>query len=117
MVPFKIQVTQEILHQCKNAGVPGDDEVLGNVCPIAVTIKNMFPNVYVADDYLYPYGQDSKSKIELPPIARHFINVFDSLRMMPNVRLKIPAFEFEIEIPDEVIEGIKVADVLEEECC
>jgi hypothetical protein len=111
MVPFKIQVTQAIIHQCKHVGVPGDTGAVGNVCPIAVTIKHMFPDAYVANEYLFPYGEHTTSKIELPPVAKDFINLFDSLCMMPNVRLKIPAFEFEIEIPDEVVEGIDVRDV------
>jgi len=112
MTPFKIQVTEEIIHQCKDAGVPGEAEVLGNVCPIATTIKDMFPDVYVANEYLFPYGQKSTLKIKLPQIARNFINLFDSLCMMPNVRLKIPAFEFEIEIPEEVIEKVSIENVM-----
>ncbi|MBS1936137.1 MAG: hypothetical protein JST96_19210 [Bacteroidetes bacterium] len=108
MLPFKIRVTRKIIHQCKYAGTPGDENILGNVCPVAVAVKDMFPYVYVANDFLYPYGKDTNLKIELPSIAKHFITLFDSLSTDIETRLLIPTFEFDIEIPDEVIEMIKI---------
>jgi len=49
-------------------------------------------------------------KIELPKIAQDFIKVFDSLSAIHKVRLRLPEFEFEISIPDEVIAQIDIDD-------
>jgi hypothetical protein len=107
-VNFKIQVTKEIIAQCKEVGVLDDVDIIGNKCPIAVAMKGIFPEVHVSNLYFYPFGRDVERKIDLPQIAQNFINLFDSLCTIAKTRLLIPAFEFEIEIPDEVIESISI---------
>lgn len=107
-VNFKIQVTKEIIAQCKEVGVLDDVDIIGNKCPIAVAIMHIFPEVHVSNLFIYPFGRDVERKIILPQIAQNFINLFDSLCTITKTRLLIPAFEFEIEIPDEVIDRISI---------
>jgi len=108
-VPFKIHVTKQIIAQCKEVGVLDDVDIIGDICPIAVAIKNLFPNVHVSNEHIFPFGMDTKSKIPLPKKAQEFINEFDSLSISTDLRLLIPELEFEIAIPDEVIEKISIA--------
>ncbi|HLK30890.1 MAG TPA: hypothetical protein VKT28_20100 [Puia sp.] len=114
-VNFKIQVTKEIIAQCKEVGVLGNADIIGNECPIAVAVKHIFPDVHVTNFYLFPFGMNTENKILLSPIAQNFVNLFDSLSMIPRTRLLIPAFEFEIEMPDSVLEQIKIEDLFSQE--
>ncbi|MES1218765.1 MAG: hypothetical protein ABUT20_24890 [Bacteroidota bacterium] len=114
-VNFKIQVTKEIIRHCKDVGVWDDEDNTGNNCPIAVAIKHIFPDVHVSDFYLSPLGLNASTKIHLAPIAQNFIKVFDSLRKIPRTRLLIPAFEFDIEIPDSILEQIDIKELFAKE--
>ncbi|HEU5166218.1 MAG TPA: hypothetical protein VFU29_11790 [Chitinophagaceae bacterium] len=49
----------------------------------------------------------------MPVIAKQFIKLFDGFRFTPRLRLMLPAFEFTIDIADEVIEQINIDDVKE----
>jgi hypothetical protein len=111
-VNFNIQITKEIITQCKEVGVFDDIDSIGDKCPIAVAIKHIFPEVHVSDHFIYPFGRDIEKKIDLPAVAQHFVNLFDSLRPIPRTRLLIPAFDFDIDIPDEVIEKIDIRELI-----
>ena len=88
-----------------------------NNWPIAFALADMFPLVYVTNDYIFPFGIDGDKekdiKIPLPPIAQQFIKLFDGFRLTPKLRLLLPAFEFIIDIPDEVIEQININEARE----
>ncbi len=120
-VPFAIKVTKEILELSKECGTHNDIEVTGNNCAIAVALKDIFPEVYVSGHHIYPFGIDEDNasvdlKIEMPKIARDFVNVFDSLCAIHKQRLLLPEFEFEISIPDEVIAEIDIDEVSAVDC-
>jgi hypothetical protein len=53
--------------------------------------------------------------IHLPAIAQNFIKVFDSLVAMPRVRLLTPEFDFDISIPDKLLERINIDDIQQAE--
>lgn len=108
-VPFKIHVTKQIIAQCKEVGVLDDVDIIGDICPIAIAIKDLFPEVHVSNQYIFPLGMNTEAKIPLPKKAQEFINEFDSLSISTDLRLHLPALEFEIQIPDEVIETISIA--------
>ena len=79
-------------------------------------MKDIFPDVNVTGDYIYPFGIDyndrwDELKIHLPKVAQDFINVFDSLSAIPNQRLRLPEFDFEIVIPDEIIAEINIDEI------
>ncbi len=98
------------------SGIDGDIDKIGRNCAIAVSLNDMFPEVFVTTDYIYPFGINGNNnagelKIELPQVAKDFVKVFDSLRAIPRVRLCLPEFDFEISIPDEVISRINIDEV------
>ena len=114
---FKIAITKEIIAQCKNCGTGNDDRRVENNCAIAVALADIFPKVYVTDIHVFPFGIDGDKekdlKIPMPVIAQQFIKLFDGFRFTPRLRLILPAFEFTIDIPDEVIEQINIEDAKE----
>ena len=116
-VQFNIAITKEIIAQCKNCGTGNDDRRVENNCAIAIALADIFPKVYVTDLYIFPFGikgdQEKDIKISMPVIAQQFIQLFDGFRFAPRLRLMLPAFEFAIDIPDEVIEQINIDDVRE----
>lgn len=114
-VSFKIQVTKEIISQCKDVGALNNADIIGNKCPIAVAIKHIFPDVHVSNFYLFPFGMHTEQKILLSPVAQNFIKLFDSLSMIPRTRSIIPAFEFKIDIPDSVLEQIDIRELFLQE--
>ena len=114
-VPFKIKITKDVLELSKSCGSE-ELEIIGENCAIALGLKHIFPEVVVTGDYIYPFGIDyndrwDELKIALPKIAQDFIRVFDSLSVIPNQRLRLPEFEFEISIPDEIIAEINIDKV------
>ena len=114
-VNFKIQVTKEIIRQCKDVGVFDNADIVGNKCPIAVAVKHIFPDVHISNFYLFPFGMHTEIKMPLSPIAQNFIKLFDSLCQIPRTRLIIPAFEFEIEIPDTIVEQVDIRELFLQE--
>ena len=116
-IQFKIAITKEIIAQCKNCGTGNDDRRVENNCAIAVALADIFPKVYVADTYIFPFGIDGDKekdiKTPMPVIAQQFIKLFDGFRFTPRLRLMLPEFEFTINLSDEVIEQINIDDVRE----
>ena len=116
-IQFKIVITKEIIAQCKNCGTTNDDRRVENNCAIAVALADIFPKVYVTDLYIFPFGiegdKEKDIKISMPVIAKQFIKLFDGFRFTPRLRLMLPAFEFTIDIADEVIEQINIDDAKE----
>src|SRR4026209_2272968 len=100
-VQFKINVTKEILESSQECGSHNDIERIGEKCAIALALKDIFPEVFVTGNYIYPLGiQESTQcddiKIAMPKVAQDFIQVFDSLCFRHKRRLLLPEFEFEI---------------------
>lgn len=112
-VQFTVSITKDILKQSKNCGPKAPEN--GNNCAIAIALKDIFPDVYVSADCVHPFGNtDDASKkihIPLPPVARQFVKLFDGFYLTPGLRLLLPAFEFPIEIDDEVINMINIDEV------
>jgi|GEM_PF-1467162 hypothetical protein len=115
-VQFKIKVTKDILQMSKECGVREDVATIGKNCAIALTLKDIFPDVFVSGDNIYPFGREDidpshNVTIPMPKIARDFVKVFDSLSAIHNLRSRLPEFEFSIEIPDEIISEIDIEEV------
>ena len=115
--PFKIFITKEIIAHCKNCGTGNEAHRIENNCAIAVALATIFPKVYVTNLFIFPFGIDGDKeedlKIPIPLIAQQFIKLFDGFRLTPKLRLLLPAFEFTIDIPDEVIDQINIDEVRE----
>jgi len=114
---LKIAITKQILEQCKNCGNEMEEHEIGNNCAVAFALMDIFPNVYVTNYFIFPFGiEDERQqnlKIPLPVVAQQFIKLFDGFRLTPKLRLLLPEFEFNIDVHDEVIEQINIDEVRE----
>jgi hypothetical protein len=108
---FTIRITKKIIDHAKFCG-GREQQSIGENCAIAIAIKDLFPAAFVSKNHIHPLGfEQAGMSIELPPIARDFIRVFDSLVAMPKVRLMLPEFEFLISIPDKLLEQINIDEI------
>lgn len=114
---LKIAITKEIIQRCKNCGNANEEHEIGRTCAIAVALIDIFPNAYVTNHYIFPYGieyeREQVLKIPLPVIAQQFIKLFDGFRLTPKLRLLLPEFEFTVDVDDDVIEEINIDEVRE----
>lgn len=90
---------------------------MGRNCAVAFALADIFPDVYVTNYYILPFGigseKDQVLKIPLPIIAQQFIKLFDGFYLTPKLRLLLPEFDFTIDVPDEVIAQINIDEVRE----
>ncbi len=116
-VQFTIRITKEIIEHCKKCGTENNKWEIGSNCAVAFALKDIFPDVYVTNYYIFPFGIDAEKaedmKIAMPVIAQQFIKLFDGFSLMPNLRPLLPEFEFSINIPGEVIDQINIDEVEE----
>ena len=116
-VQFKIRITKEIIEHCKNCGTENGTQDIGRNCAVAFALRDIFPDVYVTNYYIFPFGIDYEKgkdiKITMPVITQQFIKLFDGFYLTPNLRLLLPEFEFTINIPDEAIDLINIDEVSE----
>ena len=116
-VQFKIRITKEIIEHCKKCGVENNKREIGSNCAVAFALKDIFPDVYVTNYYIFPFGIDAEKekdvKIAMPVIAQQFIKLFDGFYLMPNLRPLLPEFEFIINIPGEVIDQVNIDELME----
>jgi len=113
-IQFKISITKDIIDQAKHCGTENDTYQMGRNCAIALALKDIFPEVYVTNYFIFPFGiENNEEKIALPVIAQQFIKLFDGFRLTPNLRLLLPEFEFAIDIPAEVIDAVNIDEIKE----
>ena len=114
---LNIAITKEIIERCKNSGNENEEREIGKNCALAFALMDIFPNVYVTNYYIFPFGieheKDQDLRIPLPIVAQQFIKLFDAFYLTPKLRLLLPEFEFTIDVPDEVIEQINIDEVRE----
>ena len=55
-IQFKIQTAKDIIFESKNCGVDNDISEVGNKCAIAVASKQLFPQVYITNFHIFPFG-------------------------------------------------------------
>jgi hypothetical protein len=59
-----------------------------NNCAIAFALAHIFPNLYVTNYCIFPFGIDGDKlkeiKIPMPLIAQQFIKLFDGFRLTAN---------------------------------
>ncbi len=112
-VQFTIAVTKEIIKRCKNCG--NEPHTVEKNCAVAFALVDIFPEVYVTNHFIFPFGIDSEKekniKIPLPAIAQQFIKLFDGFHLTPGLRLLLPEFEFALDLTDEVIGHINIDEV------
>lgn len=124
MVKLKISVTKEIIGRSANCGGAIDNikDGVGSNCAIALAIKDVFPFAWTDSQYIIPFTQeltysdlfhiiDSEHEIliKLPKKAQQFIEDFDE--SSPNMRIQMDPIEFEVEIPDIVLDKMDISEV------
>jgi hypothetical protein len=107
---LKIKVTKDILKKSMYCGLTPDLSNSTENCAIALAIRNVFPKATVGR-FEIKYNDKALSISELPIEAELFISRFDKFYKMPDQRLEMDEIEFEIDVPDEVIDAIGIEDV------
>ena len=114
---LKISITKEIIERSIHCGSGNGGHEIGRNCAVAFALSDIFPDVYVTNYYISPFGieyeKEEALNIPLPTIAQQFIKLFDGFHLIPKLRLLLPEFEFTIDVPDEVIEQINIDEVRE----
>ena len=111
---LKIKVTKEHIEKAKYCSSDFPEN-----CAIAIAVKDIFPRAYVAFNFFFVdqklfrqwlHIKDEKKTqqferdygISLPAKARSFIHRFDY--STPTERSQLNELEFEVDIPDHIIE-------------
>ena len=108
---LKIKVTKEVLKKAMYCGT--DDKPGGTPsenCAIALAVRDLFPKarVFTTDLSLTEF---LNNYIPHSPSTMYYILKFDSLSETPEKRLELPEYEFEIEVPEDVINSIGLEQV------
>jgi hypothetical protein len=127
---LKIKVTKEVLKKTQYCAVGRHNLPEGipyvaalattTSCAIAVAVRDIFPRARVSPSIIQLTSDIPLQHIfvELPDNARSFIKEFDSLREAAGFdrgfdkRLEMDELEFEIEVPEEVIDSIGIEDYM-----
>lgn len=102
-VQLKIKVTRK--------QIDGGCRLNGRYCGIALAARDIFRQAHVTASSIRPfyYDDDRYTEIPLPENAMRFIRDFDGTEY--DKRPDLPELEFEITIPDEVIEKINIDEL------
>ena len=98
MTTVQINITKEVLEKTANC-----DEGRAANCAVAYVVRKLIPCAQVSSCLIYINNDpiDYRS-IPLPKKATAFIKLFD--RLLPNERLLITPFSFNIKISDKILE-------------
>jgi predicted metal-dependent TIM-barrel fold hydrolase len=106
---LKVKVTKDILQKSKDCGLANNGTSLITHCAIAIAVRDLFPNAVVTYHTIQPFGVDTLEEIINDPMTSKFILQFDT--SWPEQRVLLPEFEFEMSIPDSVIEKINIEEL------
>lgn len=111
-VKLKIKITKEILRRSK------DCIFTTRNCAFSLAMRDIFPDAWVAAKVVFPFVGDlmPPQRLFLPEFAltkemSQFIRKFDS--STPSQREEFDEQEFEVEIPDNIVEMINIEEVKE----
>jgi hypothetical protein len=105
---LKIFVTPEILERAKWCGEVGG--LAAYNCAIALAVREIFPKASVTRHSIHPFDSPD-FHMPLPSAATAFISDFDV--STPKQRPDMPPIDFEIDVPDSVIEMIGIEEATE----
>lgn len=109
---IKINITKEILEKSKMCNTEPGETMIGHNCAIALAVREVLPNCWVATHDIIRSYCDSKVIALLPKEATDFILEFDS--RTPEQRILLPEFRFEIEVEDsEILDSIEITELKE----
>jgi hypothetical protein len=111
---LKIKVTKEILEKAKYCGI--EKGSVGTNCAIALAVREIFPDAFVAKWEILPFFNDELSPqemelyaIKLPQKATEFISKFDNGSYWS--RVKMEPIEFTVTVPKIVIDKINTEEL------
>lgn len=101
---FKLKITKDILRKSMMCGTNYPEDVSTN-CAFALAFNELVPNTSVGLHHTLFCNENSKalSYTNLTTEQISFIRQFDILATEPEKRLLLPEQEFDVKIPDEVI--------------
>lgn len=110
-IQLKVKVTKEIIM------APTTVSRMANACGIYWALKPLFENCWVSPIFILvqikePFGDttvDRDVRIYLPDNAKRFIHKFDRIPIWARRFLK--PIEFEITVPDQVINAVNIEEV------
>lgn len=117
MTKLKIKVTKEVLKKsflCGYGEIEQGSTDYNQNCAIALAVRDIFPKAEVTKTLIFPLGRHFNEyalNIDLPEEAVDFVQEFDEAYHTPSDRLELPELEFEIDIPDELVERINIDEL------
>lgn len=124
-----VKVTKSVISRSIMCGTLPKKNRVGSNCAISIAINDLLQNSWVDSiciykikdstiwseilEYEIPQFDFSYKKINLPIEATKFIRQFDKLKSTPQERLELPEISFEIDVPDEWLEGIAENEIKE----
>ena len=109
MTKLKIKVTKEILERSKMCGEKDYGISYSRGCAIALAVSDIFPRCSVGSERISVFSSLEITCIDLPKEAALFICMFDGTSR--DKRPLMDEFEFEISIPDTIIEKINIEEI------
>lgn len=109
---FQINITKDILKRSMMCGTEDFQGLISKNCPIALAIRDLFPDATTGAIRI-EFNNDSSRCIDLPFEAKYFINRFDELWRIPEKRLNLPEFSFEIDVPEEYLPTVDISEIQE----
>lgn len=119
-VKLKIKVTKEILEQSMYCGLSYEVVSTPENCAVALAVRDIFPKAWVMFEereeenkiaVINAFGIQCEDTIVLPGFVKEYIDQFDYLKREPEKRIHLPELEFEIEIPEDIIEQINIEEL------
>lgn len=115
MTTLKVKVTKEAIQEATTCGMAGKG-YWGKYCVIAEAVKPLFPHAVVGPSAIRPFyflGEDvfvdESSWIYLPLFVQSYITKFDRSSVVE--RSLLPEIEFEVKIPDSIINQINIEEL------
>lgn len=111
---LKIKVTKDVLRESMWCGTPmAKSATISDNCAIALAVRDIFPLAQVTPFNIKTNTGNLHPLIYLPGNAKDFIREFDDLN--PDERILLPELEFEIDLPQAVIDAINIDDIVKSE--
>lgn len=79
-------------------------------CAVALAVREIFPNADVTSFNIW-LNDELFTNIRLPENVKRFVSLFDYYRTNPSARLDMESIDFEIEVPQAVIDRIGIGEV------
>lgn len=119
MYTLKIKITKEILRESANCGMMFGKGSQAESCAFAVAVREIFPRAVVCYSAIYPFGGvkhfnntiNVTGATEIPISAEMTAFIFEFDANSPYDRVQMKEQEFELEIPDNIIQAIDIQEV------